>query len=254
MGFGILALCGIFSLIFAPDSVEPVSFVALFVGLAGLMTPGVIAGRASYRRRMDIDQKLLIRYCEVLSAQAHSAWRMLKWEQQSVIGNNGDTRQTMTVQAAVKSTKLSYYRLSVGAGWNQPRKYQNNVKVHVRSAYLEGIGSVEVDVTTVWMPGGKLEVLVHFPDFLSRGKRFKIVIVLDWPGKCRPLMKEKAPDDFRYVASRPLEELAYIVVLPPGSEATYDPWDSTRARSRPTRWRRHETKAASWRSRCARRT
>lgn len=222
VGFGILVLCGVFSLLFAPDSVESISVTAALVGLAGLMTL-VIAGRASYRRRTEIDQKLLVRYCEVLSEQMQSSWRLMKWKQRTVINPQGDVRQTISASGAVKSFKLSYYRIRVGAGWNQPKKFQSSVRVQVRSIELEGVPGAQAELTTVWLPSGRLEVLVHFPGPLSRGKRFNVVVVLDWPGKCRPLMKDRAPDDFRYVASRPLEELAYTVVLPPGTDATCDP-------------------------------
>lgn len=220
--FGILALCGTFSLIFAPKSIEPISVAAVLVGLTGLMTL-VIAGRASYRRRIEIDQNLLVRYCEVLSDQMQSSWRLLKWEQHTVINNQGDARQTISASGAVKSFKLSYYRIRVGAGWNQPQKFRKSVRVHVRSIELEGVPGAQAELTTVWLPSGRLEALVHFPRPLSRNKRFNVVVVLDWPGKCRPLMKDRAPDDFRYVASRHLEELAYTVVLPPGVDATCDP-------------------------------
>lgn len=219
VGFGILAGAGIFSLVFVPPSVEFISVAAVLVGLAGLMTL-VIAGRATYRRRSEVDHKLLVRYCDVLSDQMQSSWRLLKWEQHTVINHQGDARQTISASGAVKSFKLSYYRIRVGAGWNQPKKYQNNVKVHVRSIELEGVPGAQAELTTVWLPSGRLEALVHFPRPLSRGKRFNVVVVLDWPGKCRPLMKDRAPDDFRYVASRHLEELAYTVVLPSGTDAT----------------------------------
>lgn len=138
VGFGILAGAGIFSLVFVPPSVEFISVAAVLVGLAGLMTL-VIAGRATYRRRSEVDHKLLVRYCDVLSDQMQSSWRLLKWEQHTVINHQGDARQTISASGAVKSFKLSYYRIRVGAGWNQPKKYQNNVKVHVRSIELEGV-------------------------------------------------------------------------------------------------------------------
>ncbi|ANZ37266.1 hypothetical protein BBK82_15545 [Lentzea guizhouensis] len=222
VGFGILSVCGVFGLVFALESAESISVAAVLVGVAGLTTL-VIAGRSSSRRRAEVDQKLLVRYCEVLSDQMQSSWRLIRWEQHTDINPQGDVRQVMSASGAVKSFKLSYYRIRVGAGWNQPKKYRNNVRVHVRGIELEGVPGAQAELTTVWLPSGRLEVLVHFPKPLSRGKRFNVVVVVDWPGKCRPLMKDGAPDDFRYVASRHLEELAYTVVLPPGTDATCGP-------------------------------
>jgi hypothetical protein len=46
-----------------------------------------------------------------------------------------------------------------------------------------------------------------------------------WPGKCVPLMKDRRPDDFIFNFSRALhiEHATYVVILPKGSEAYYEP-------------------------------
>lgn len=220
---GIIALGGALSIVFGNTTIKAAAVVAIMLGVLGLFVI-LVASRVSLRRQSDLDRRLLVRYCKVLSDEFPISWKLMGWDQTIVIGKNGDARQTIKVHAVVESKRLSYYRVRVGPGWNQPQKYRKKVKVQVRSLSIEGVSGTRSEVTELWLEDGTLEILVHFPSSVPRGAEFHVIVVLDWPGKCRPLMKDKVPDDFCYKLERSnVQQFRYVIVLPSGVDASYDP-------------------------------
>lgn len=219
---GVLTFAGVVGIVLGSDGVELVAAAVVAMCVTGLVVV-VINERTTSSMRHKADQDLLHEYSSELHKQMDSAFRLAKWEQRTVIDKNGDTRQMIAASAiVVKSPGLRLYRLKIGAGWDQPERYRRQVEVHLDSAEVENVEDRHARLTTRWLPGGKLEVYVHFSRPMARGRRFRVVAVLDWPGKCSPLMVDRVPDEFRYLASRFLDELAYIVVLPPGADVTLD--------------------------------
>lgn len=220
---GMLALGGIFGTALGANVVELVSIGIVSMCVLGLVMT-VTGERMASSRRHKVDQDLLHVYSSELHRQMDSSWQLTKWEQRSVIDKRGDTKQTIAASAiVVKSPGLRLYRFNVGAGWGQADKYRRQVKVHLGGAEVENVEDPHARLTTRWLPSGKLEVYVHFSRPMARGKRFRVVAVLDWPGKCAPLMVERTPDEFRYLASRFLDELVYTIVLPPETDVILEP-------------------------------
>lgn len=220
---GAMALSGTFWIFFGSGSLEfALVAVVLMVSTVGLIVL-IIRERLSSGKRHKVDQELLHEYSSELFRRTDSAWQLTKWEQRTVIDKRGDTQQTIAASAiVVKSPGLRLYRFNVGAGWDQPEQYRRRVKVHLGGVEVENVEDQAARLTTRWLASGKLEVYVHFSRPMARGKRFRVVAVLDWPGKCIPLMLDRIPDEFRYVASRFLDELAYAVVLPSEADVVLD--------------------------------
>jgi hypothetical protein len=80
-------------------------------------------------------------------------------------------------------------------------------------------------MTPSWLPDGRLEMLAHLHSPVSKNTEIQIEMEREWPGKCVPLMKERGPDTFVFNFSRALhiEHATYVVVLPKGADAYYEP-------------------------------
>jgi hypothetical protein len=183
----------------------------------------LIADRKRIKRHKEKNRKLVSRYCDVIQRRLPWAWRITKWEQTVKVKSNGDTVQTISLQAVAECDYLDFFTLTVGAGWTQPEKYKERVRLKVRSARVSGQSGPKCAVTTSWTGDHRLEALIHLPAAVQRDAEFRVVAEWQWPAKCRPLMKDGEGEDFCLRMKRDTDQVSYSVLLPKKSKITYWP-------------------------------
>lgn len=218
----ILAFGGIMSALLGSTVVKAAAVVVVMLANLGIFII-LIAGRRELRRRSERDQVLLGHYCRVLRDRSDFSWRVISWREVITVKSNGDSSTVVTVTAVVESVLLDFFRLCLGAIWNQPHRYRKRVKVNARSLEVDGIGGTRYEVTSSWMPDGRLEFLAHFKSPLNLGEKIELVVELEWPGKCVPLVRYREPEEFRFHFRNRVEFAHYVVILPAGMEAYCQP-------------------------------
>jgi hypothetical protein len=178
----------------------------------------LVADRRRLIREDDANVRLVAKYCDLLKTRFDTLWYVTKWDQQVTIEESGDTKQVMTIHAIADCEYLDFFRLKVGAGWNQPEKYRRRVKVSVRSVDIAGKGGPQCEITAEWTSDNKREVVVHLPSPVTKGNEFRVVMEWDWPGKCRPLMCDARPEEFCINFTRITQLLKYTIEVPKGVE------------------------------------
>jgi hypothetical protein len=114
-------------------------------------------------------------------------------------------------------------RLVFGCGWDQPAQCRRNVKVSVRNLLVGDAPGTSPEVTFSWVVDGKIDMVIHFSSPSRIGSEIRFVVILDWPGKCAPLMNEITDEFvFRFLQQQ-VEYVRYKIVLPAGHEAYYEP-------------------------------
>lgn len=219
---GVLALGATLSAVFGTTTIKAAAVVAALIGVLGLFLL-LFAERSDHHRRDAENRRLLARYCDALLERSALYYRILRWTQATIIEPNGDTTSRICIHARSEIDDLLFFRMRFGAGWSQPAPLRKKVDVQVRSVVVNGIGGTRCDVSMYWRTDERLETLVHFTSKLARNSEFQVMLDVTWPGKCRPLMRDRSPDDFVTRPSRGMEHLQYVVVLPPGEEAYCDP-------------------------------
>jgi hypothetical protein len=184
--------------------------VLLFIIYAFL---ALLADRRRLSRHNEKNRRLVDKYCELLKTRLDPSWSITKWDQLVKIDNNGNTIQTITLHAISECDNLDFYRLSVGATWQQPEKYRKRVKLKVRSVDIAGSEGPKCDVTTSWTADHKMFAIVHLPVSVERGGEFRIVMSWEWPAKCRPLMKDGQGEEFCINMTRVTQKLRYRVQI-----------------------------------------
>jgi len=218
----ILAFGGIMSALLGTTAVKASAIVVVLLANLGTFII-LLSSRRELRRRSERDQLLLGHYCRVLRDRSDFSWRVITWSEVITIKANGDSSTVVTVKAIVESAFLDFFRLCLGAIWNQPQRYRKRVKVSARSLEIDGIGGARYEVTSSWMPDGRLEFLAHFKSPLNLGEKIELTVELEWPGKCIPLIRYREPEEFRVHFRNRVEMAHYVVVLPEGVESYCQP-------------------------------
>ena len=197
--------------------------VVLFasVGVLAVLT----ASRSRWRQRSLSDKAMLNKYCHLmLGGDPNPYWRVTSWKQTVMIDENGDSTISVEFCGVSERDNLPFFRFRLGSGWNQPSRDLRRVSAQVRSVILgDGIGGTRCDHNETWREDGKLQIFVHFPTPIQLGSEFKVSADVKWPGRCRPLMKDRRPEEFCVTAGGQMDLLEYKVVLPADCEAFYDP-------------------------------
>ena len=223
---GVLAFGGLLGALLGDSAVKAAAIVVVLLAMLGVFL--LVAGsRRKWRRRCLNERELLLRYC-LLILHDRSSWRVRQWRQTTTIESNGDATVRSELRVVSERDGLPFFRLKSGPGWDQPSRYRDRVRFQVRSVELAGIGGTRYETSTCWKDG-QLHVFVHFAEPFALGAEFTVVAELKWPGRCRPLMRDHAPDVFCMTAGPPLDQLEYSVVLPRGCTAFCDPVGFTRA-------------------------
>jgi hypothetical protein len=221
-GLGVLAFGGASSTVLGDSSAKAGAVVAVLFATLGFIFL-LAAIRAEWRRRGELCERLLVGHCRAFLQGNESSWRLTRWIEHQRIDDNGDAVVLVTVHAVVTCDRLRFYRFCVGAGSNQPTKVRERVDVQVRSVAVGSVGGTRHEVTKHWADDGRMEVLVHFPVPVHCGNEFSVLIEMRWPARSKRLVGDRLPDDFCVRVKSPLDLLEYMVVLPAGEEACYDP-------------------------------
>jgi hypothetical protein len=216
LGFGVL-LSGLLGI----QAIRSAFVAAVVMAVLGGIVLAFIDRSYAYRRNC-LERRLLAKYCDVLLARAGQQWRIVRWEESSVVKDNGDTNERIVVTAIVESEFLDFFAIRSGAGWSQPNRARRRVKIGVVSFEGEGLRSSAWDVTSTWLDDGRAELVIHFAESMRRGALIKMTVDKEWPGKCAPLMKDRRPDEFALRFSCPIDYIEYSIVLPAGCDAHCD--------------------------------
>jgi hypothetical protein len=199
--------------------VRIVAFRVAFVAVAVLIAT-LASSRNQWRKRAERDQRLLAHYCEILQDR-FSYWRVKDWDETIVVDPQGNAKQFVTVKVLVESEDLDFFRVRMGCRWTQPVKYRKKVKVKVRSLEVNGLGGTRSDITTSWLHDGRLEILTHFGTPIEKNEQLNLVMEIEWPKKCAPLMRGE-PDEFTMRFTQHIEKATWRVVLPAGTQVYVD--------------------------------
>lgn len=219
---GLLAFGGMLSALFGSGGIKAATIVAAIAGIAGLFTL-LVTSRQNVNRFQQHEKQLLSRYCDII-VELDPAWRILFWEQVDVLESNGDTRETITIHARVDSKELHFFRMRFGSlGEPLPDRLRKRVTVKVRNVIIDGVGGTRFDTTTYWLADGRIEVLAHLDTPAQNGSEARFFLDVHWPEKSALLVKHRLPDIFQIHFSKVIEFGRYVVVLPPGEDAYFNP-------------------------------
>ena len=219
---GILGFAALLGAILGNAAVKAGLIVSvILLALVGIVV--LIGDRKRLKQEAEYSRRLLARYCNFLTDRPKPVVRVLDWEQIAVIESNGDTVEVVTLRALVLRDELYFLPLRLGPGWDQPQKYRQRVQVKVRSLSVDGTKGTSCDITTSWLPDGRMDVLSHLSSPVGHGSEVRLEMEWRWPGKCIPLAKERRPDEFAFRFNNPVERASYVVVLPAGEDAYFDP-------------------------------
>ncbi|MFI9384405.1 hypothetical protein [Kutzneria sp. NPDC052558] len=218
---GILGFGALLGAVLGNDSIKAATIVAVSLVALGMFLL-LAASRRYWRRRCAAVEDLFRCAClEVLSAGPY--WRVVTWRQRMTVEGNGDTRSFIAIRVASDRDGLPFFRLKLGPGWNQPKRYRDKVIAKARVTEAAGHREVHAVERTWWREDGVLEVWAHFRRPLAFGDEVAVFVDVQWPGRCRPLTVDRLPDDFCVTVGPPMAELEYVVELPAGKTAYFDP-------------------------------
>jgi hypothetical protein len=219
---GILAFASLLSAVFGTAAIKAGALIIATLCLIGALVL-LSAHHQTLRKQADQHRRLLTHYCWLLTYQMDHMWQIHRWSESITIEPNGDVSGTITVHATVETEVLHFFRVMLGAGWKQPERMRQKVRVAMASVEVTGTGRTRWDETTYWRPDGRLEILAHCISYPPRkGDDISLHLDLTWPGKAAPLMRFDKADDFVTLFGRPLAHLSYRVALPVGTKVTCD--------------------------------
>jgi hypothetical protein len=183
----------------------------------------LMADRRSMRAELQLHKRLVSRYGKFVD-RLNPTYEVLSWEQVAYIANSrGDTKEYVTIRAKVLSDEMLLIRLLFGCGWEQPAKHRRNVSVSVRNLLVDEAPGTSPDVTFSWVSDGKIDMMIHFSAPPRQGSEIRFIVIMDWPGKCAPLMNEGTDEFAFWFNQQQVEYVSYKIVLPAGHEAYYEP-------------------------------
>ncbi|WP_189152549.1 hypothetical protein [Lentzea pudingi] len=158
---GILAVGGILSAVLGQTGIRAAAVVAVVVAVLGLFIL-LVANKLEWRRRTELDRRLLLRYSNLLHERCNFTWRITDWRQVVTIETNGDTRDKITFTAVSDCDALDFLTFWEGPNWEEwPERHRRKTEVRVRSVEVDGEGGSRFDVTSCWPSRGRLKVTVH---------------------------------------------------------------------------------------------
>jgi hypothetical protein len=183
----------------------------------------LMADRRSMRAKLQLHKRLMSRYGKFID-RLNPTYEVLSWEQVAYIANSrGDTKEYVTIRAKVLSDEMLLIRLLFGCGWEQSAKHRRNVSVSVRNLLVGDAPGTSPDVTFSWVSDGKIDMMIHFSAPPRQGSEIRLIVIMDWPGKCAPLMNEITDEFAFWFNQQQVEYVSYKIVLPAGHEAYYEP-------------------------------
>jgi hypothetical protein len=77
--------------------------------------------------------------------------------------------------------------------------------------------------TVIWLADGEMAVIAHVPNPPRPGSEINIVFELWWPGKCKPLMKDRVSEPFTFFFTTPVSYVQSKIILPDWCAAYHQP-------------------------------
>ncbi len=218
---GLLSFAALLGALLGSSAVKAGVIVAVLLAMlsAALL---LVADRRSIRSELGVYRTLLSHYGRVID-QMHPAYQVISWDQTAyVVNDRGDTNEFATLRLRILSPGMYFVRLIFGCGWPQPPRCRRRVNLSVRNLLDDGIPGTTPKYTRSWLTDGKFDLMIHLQKPPREGSEIRLVVAMDWPGKCQPLMNRKI-DDFGFNFVHSVEFVRYRIVLPLGREAYYEP-------------------------------
>ncbi|MEV4319249.1 hypothetical protein [Actinocrispum sp. NPDC049592] len=219
---GLLAFAAVPGSVVGSTAIKASVVTTAILAVISLYAALVTSIRAARGRRSS-DEQVLHHYSRIMRAIQRGTLHISDWNQVAVIADNGDTTETLTLDATVACDELYVFRWRIGAAWPQPWRERSRMTFDVHSAHISDMGEARMHVTSAWLPDGRLELNAHFKPALKRGTPIRIAMEWNWPGKCVPLMRDNRPDSFCICFVDTIEHVRYTIVLPEGKDVYYDP-------------------------------
>ena len=150
---------------------------------------------------------------------------MESWDQTVYLRPNGDVREVLVIKAVALRERVYFVRMTAGSRWEQPDRYRRNVTVAARGVTVNGSSGTRWNVTTSWTSAQKMTAVLHLHEPVKQGEEIHFEVVRVWPGKCRPLMRDLAAEEFIFRPTNLLmtSRVTYTIVLPEGYDAIHEP-------------------------------
>jgi hypothetical protein len=219
---GILAFGAVLSAVLGGPAVKAAAVVVAILVIICMFTV-LIASRSRREFERARDRRLVARYCNVIQQTGGAPMHIVRWDDVTVIDAVGGVVETVTVCARVVAEQAHFFRFRIGPAWEQSEKQRAKVVCNVRSEPIDGMVGPRCDITQSWLADGRLEVLAHLASPVKAGSNLRIKLEISWPGMCEPLVKKRQPDDYLLKFGRGADHVRYLIVLPAGKEAYYEP-------------------------------
>jgi hypothetical protein len=221
---GLLGFAALLGALVGNTAVKAGAVVSVILAVITMMLL-LMRDRRRLQKLADRYSRLLTRYCDFIADDPRPTARVKEWNQLVKIDRNGDVEEHVTIRAISLREQLYFLTLRVGASWDQPHKYRRKVRVNIRSLLVDGQTGPSWNVTSSWLADGRLNLLAHLHEPVEHGQELTIRMERFWPGKCVPLMVHHDPDQFalKFDPAITIEAATYVVILPPGREAHYEP-------------------------------
>lgn len=221
---GLLGFAALLGVLLGSTAIKAGAVVSVILAVVSIILL-LVADRRRLQKLADRYSRLLTRYCDFIADDPRPTVLVKEWSQLVKIARNGDVEEFVTIRAVSLREQLYFLTLRVGASWDQPHKYKRKVKVNIRSLLVDGQMGPRWNVTSSWLADGRLNLLAHLHDPVEHSQELTIRMERVWPGKCIPLMIHHDPDHFtlRFDRAMKIEAATYVVVLPAGCEAHYEP-------------------------------
>jgi hypothetical protein len=222
---GLMAFAGLLGTIFGNQAIRVGAFVVVIVFVVSIILM-LLADRRRSTQEMTTYRKLLVRYCDFVRDNSSDPLVSVEsWEQTVYLRPNGDVREVLVIKAIALRERVYFVCLTAGSRWDQPERYRRNVTVAARRLTVNGTSGTRWNVTTSWTSSQKMTAVLHLHEPVKHGEEIHFEVERVWPGKCRPLMRDHAAEEFIFRSTNLLvpRRVNYTIVLPEGFEAIHEP-------------------------------
>ena len=222
---GLMAFAGLLGTIFGNQAIRVGAFVVVIVFVVSIILM-LLADRRRSTQELGTYRKLLVRYCDFVRDNSSDPLVSVEsWDQTVYLRPNGDVREVLVIKAIALRERVYFVRLTAGSRWEQPERYRRNVEVAARGLTVNGTSGTRWNVTTSWTSSQKMTAVLHLHEPVKQGEEIHFEVVRLWPGKCRPLMRDHAAEEFIFRSTNLLvpRQVNYTIVLPEGCEAIHEP-------------------------------
>lgn len=221
----VMAVVGVLGAIFDQSAILVLAIVGILVlGLFSLAI--LLVDRHRLQVGDDMQRQLLARYCDFLIENKMTPLVSIEnWHHKVYVEANGDVREVAMIKAIALRDEVHFIRFHLGSDWDQPEELRRNVTVRAHCVNHDGKLGPQWNVTTTWLSDAKLNTIVHFGSPVRRGEEVRMEMVRHWPAKCRPLMRQRAAENFYFRTTELLQiqRIEYQVILPLGFDVTHRP-------------------------------